>query len=465
MKTLSWKCRGLGQTATVPALCELVRVRNPDVIFLFETLSFSVRLEALRVKLKFDFCLSLDCIGHSGGITVLWRSNTNVSVLGYSRNHIDLLVSDLNGNWRLTGFYGFPERGRRRLSWNFLQNLASQSDLPWACIGDFNNLLSSSEKRGRVEHPQWLFRGFREAVADCHLIDIPLKGYPFTWSWGRDHNNVVEERLDRAMGNPSWHSRFPNAILHNLIAPRSDHNPILLDTDPRWVRARRNSFHFDNRWLMEGDLKNVVNKCWHGFEDQNIFYKLKATSEVLSIWGSKTDLNFRVNKRELEQKLTGREEYYKARRDLGRLLVQEEIFWKQRAKIFWLRDGDLNTKFFHRTASSRKKRNKILKLKNGEGIWVDNQQDLCTLVYSYFQQLFTTTPLMDNMDEFLEPISPMVTAEQNEELTKYFTMAEFTKAIKQMHPDKSSGPDGFNPAFFQNYWNIVGADVFEEGKN
>ena len=28
-----------------------------------------------------------------------------------------------------------------------------------------------------------------------------------------------------------------------------------------------------------------------------------------------------------------------------------------------------------------------------------------------------------------------------------------------MHPDKSPGPDGMNPAFFQNFWSIVGGDV------
>ena len=28
-----------------------------------------------------------------------------------------------------------------------------------------------------------------------------------------------------------------------------------------------------------------------------------------------------------------------------------------------------------------------------------------------------------------------------------------------MHPDKSLGPDGMNPAFFQKFWHIIGDDV------
>lgn len=106
---LSWNCRGLGQVATVPVLSELVRVRRPDV-FLFETLSFGVRLEALRVKLHFHSCFVVDCIGRSGGLVVLWNINLNCSVLSYSNNHIDLNVTDLDGDWRITGLYGFPDR-------------------------------------------------------------------------------------------------------------------------------------------------------------------------------------------------------------------------------------------------------------------------------------------------------------------------------------------------------------------
>lgn len=41
-----------------------------------------------------------------------------------------------------------------------------------------------------------------------------------------------------------------------------------------------------------------------------------------------------------------------------------------------------------------------------------------------------------------------VTAEQNRELIDEISFEEFTAAIKSMHPDKASGPDGLNPAFF-----------------
>lgn len=39
--------------------------------------------------------------------------------------------------------------------------------------------------------------------------------------------------------------------------------------------------------------------------------------------------------------------------------------------------------------------------------------------------------------------------------------AEFTFTVRQMHPDKSSGPDGLNPAFFQHFWDLLGFEVFK----
>ena len=44
-------------------------------------------------------------------------------------------------------------------------------------------------------------------------------------------------------------------------------------------------------------------------------------------------------------------------------------------------------------------------------------------------------------------------------LTSPFRADEFKDALLQMHPDKSPGPDGFNPAFFQRFWPIVGTYV------
>lgn len=45
--------------------------------------------------------------------------------------------------------------------------------------------------------------------------------------------------------------------------------------------------------------------------------------------------------------------------NLASLLLQEDIYWKQRSKIFWLKEGDTNNKFFHAATSTRRRKNTI----------------------------------------------------------------------------------------------------------
>ena len=53
-----------------------------------------------------------------------------------------------------------------------------------------------------------------------------------------------------------------------------------------------------------------------------------------------------------------------------------------------------------------------------------------------------------------------VTRVDNEALLSPFTFDEFELAVRQMHSDKTSGPDGLNPDFFQSFWPVLGKDIF-----
>lgn len=50
---------------------------------------------------------------------------------------------------------------------------------------------------------------------------------------------------------------------------------------------------------------------------------------------------------------------------LFRFLTEEEIFWKQKAGIKWLKEGDSNTKFFH---ASLQGKHSQLSIKKNQGL-------------------------------------------------------------------------------------------------
>ncbi|MCH81724.1 endonuclease/exonuclease/phosphatase family protein [Trifolium medium] len=108
--------------------------------------------------------------GRGGGLALLWRSSLQCG-------------------------------SRRCDSWNFIRRLSQDSPLPWCIIGDFNDILSSIEKKGRVERANWLINGFRQAVLDFGLSDVHMEGYPFTWFKSLGTSHEVEERLRCALAN------------------------------------------------------------------------------------------------------------------------------------------------------------------------------------------------------------------------------------------------------------------------
>lgn len=229
MSTLAWNCRGLANPCTVQVLLDLVQLKRPALVFLMETMIDKNRIEAIRAKMKYDGLFTVSGPGHGGGLALFWKQSNMVEIKSYSRNHIDTVINMENTEqWRLTCFYGCPERMRRRESWNLLRSLAIQSSLPWAVVGDFNGMLRVHEKKGRLPHSTWCLNDFRDALFDCEISDLGMEGHQFTWEKGLGTANWVEERLDRVCVNDAWRGLFPSNKVLNLISPTSDHSALFL---------------------------------------------------------------------------------------------------------------------------------------------------------------------------------------------------------------------------------------------
>lgn len=63
------------------------------------------------------------------------------------------------------------------------------------------------------------------------------------------------------------------------------------------------------------------------------------------------------------------------------------------------------------------------------------------------------------MEDVMSCVQKKVTDAHKELLTAQFLPEEVKEAVFSMHRDKAPGEDGFNQAFYQKYWNIVGQEV------
>jgi hypothetical protein len=142
-------------------------------------------------------------------------------------------------------------------------------------------------------------------------------------------------------------------------------------------------------WEREASLEEEIDAAWSGHVAagslQNVHHKLNSTMKCLTSWSRKHfgEVSKEINKLkkllenlQANQPLKNTKEIDLVNRRLDELVLREEMMWRQRSRVTWLKHGDQNTKYFHRKASWRAKKNKIKKLKKEDGQVVQNQDEL-----------------------------------------------------------------------------------------
>ena len=152
------------------------------------------------------------------------------------------------------------------------------------------------------------------------------------------------------------------------------------------------------------------------------------------------------------------EEIAAALKELSNALKAEEMFWRQKSRVLWLREGDRNSKYFHALVRQRRARNRITQLLDDNGNVVEDEEGLVAIATSYFRQIFESANPED-IAEALENVSTTITGPINEDLTAPVTEWEVKLALFAMHPEKAPEPDGMTALFYQKFWDIVKEDL------
>ncbi|KAL3514707.1 hypothetical protein ACH5RR_027424 [Cinchona calisaya] len=165
---------------------------------------------------------------------MLWNHNEVQLDLIKKNNqaiHALIKVNPQSLPWILTVVYASPDIDVRKIFWDHIKKFSSAHSFPWLCVGDFNDILFSNEKRGGKGINHVRVSAFQYCLDSSGLFDMGFVGAKFTWINKRFKKGLIFERLDRVICDASWRSLYPEASVFYLVRIRFDYCPILINLD------------------------------------------------------------------------------------------------------------------------------------------------------------------------------------------------------------------------------------------
>ncbi|XP_020249670.1 uncharacterized protein LOC109827119 [Asparagus officinalis] len=301
--------------------------------------------------------------------------------------------------WSYCNNYIASNRETTRSSlWTDISDIHKQyHTLPWLLVGDFNVCRFSSEKIGGTHLSVKKLQEFNDCIQICGLSDIKSTGS--TWTWHNKQKGIhrIYGKLDRALGNSKLIDLFPQVFTEYKNTSSSDHTPAIIHLQPN-VNSGPKPFKFFNYWMKCQGFSDVIKTAWgKQFTGSPMFILVSKLKELKSALKLWTKLS-PVSTTANIMRLSNQLEIIQ--KELNRDMDNESLQYTESALCYEL-DGWLE------------KEEEEMRQKNAAKQW----------------------------------------------LVQDINYKEIKNALFQMHPDKAPGPDGFNPYFYQQNWDIIKGDV------
>ncbi|XP_068497676.1 uncharacterized protein [Phaseolus vulgaris] len=280
---------------------------------------------------------------------------------------------------------------------------------------------------------------FLDWINTNDLACMTFTGSGYTLCNGRRGLHRIHRRLDRALCNGVCLDEWDSCSYQVLVRNCSYHSPILASLASNSLKKVSN-FCIFSMWLQDSSCLKLIHDSWNnkvvGCPMFILQHKLKRLKTELCDWNKNSFGNVHnavILKQGLLLSIQQNLEIA-SMSDIDGLLCQEKktkeefdhalhcqyLFWKERAKMLWFKDGDRHTAFFHVVVKRRNNSSEIHRLR----------------IYNVENMMLMKSP--------------------------YFL--EIKNVIFNLNGNSASGPDGFAGVFYQSCWDIIGTDVFLRSK-
>ncbi|OAO91334.1 hypothetical protein AXX17_AT5G31500 [Arabidopsis thaliana] len=382
------------------------------------------------------------CSSDLGQIWIVW--DPSMSVLVFSRTDQLMLCSikipNILQSFAVTFVYGRNTEVGKRLLWDDIRRLSSTSPLcntPWLLVGDFNQIASVTEHYS-VLPSNLSLRGFedlQECLRDSNLVDLPSRGVLFTWS-NHQQSNPIVRKLDRAIVDNNWLSLFPNTSAIFYPHGDSNHAPCMVMMNSQPSPSKKKSFKYFSFRSSHPEFLSSMELNRKRFSNIQ-----RRTSESLAF----------VEDIQSQLLLTPSDSLFReehvARKKWKFFAAALESFYKQKSRIKWLKEGDANTRFFHRVVIAHHAKNLIKFLKGEDGVRVDNVDKVKGMIVDYYYSDLLgsdgnhTTPYSVDRINGLHPFRCDDALKQ--QLVAIPSEEEIIQSLFSMPKNKALGLDGF----------------------
>lgn len=142
----------------------------------------------------------------------------------------------------------------------------------------------------------------------------------------------------------------------------------------------------------------------------------------------------------------------------------EECYFRQKSRINWLREGDLNTTYFQRICQVRASYNAIRFFMTMDGLMITDPLEMSQHAITHFQtvlgpQNYQRVTTFSQPSWFAQLTDFILSTTQAHQMVVLPTDTEIRSVFFKLNPNKAPGPDGLTSAFFKASWDVVGQEV------